>query len=62
MCARIVWEHVSGDRWILVYPDRKVRTGPLWPDVAPVVWRAGLAEAVPDSVWYARPGDEWRAG
>lgn len=58
--ARVVWEHQRGDRWITVYPNRKVRTGPLWPDVAPVIWRDQLPECVANLEWYARPGEDWR--
>lgn len=57
----IIWEHVRGDAWLYVYPDRKVRLGVHWPDVPPVTWRDQLPEAVPEDQWYARPGAEWKA-
>lgn len=58
----VVWEHINGREWIAVYPDRKVRTGYLWPDQPPVIWRAIVAPAAGDDVWYASPGEDWRAG
>lgn len=56
----VIWEHPNG-QVITIYPDRKVRSGFHWPDEWPVLYRTEVSGLSAEE-WYAKPGDDWKAG